>query len=144
MPFLIGLAQGPVMPLAVVIGERAVPTGARLRSHPGGLLETRSRDLLAVVSGLFDRGIRRVFVEGGPTLASALVAADLVDEFAIYLAPALLGGGGLAIGDIGVPSMAGIKRLELLGVQRLGNDLLVTAVPAAAAVTSQPRPAEKE
>ncbi len=119
-------------PLAVVIGERAVPAGARLQGHPGGLLETRSRDLPAILSGLFERGIRRAFVEGGPTLASALVAADLVDEFAIYLAPSLLGGEGLALGDIGVPSMAGIKRLELRGVERLGNDLLVTARPAGA------------
>lgn len=114
-------------PIPVVIGERAVPAGARLRRHPAGLIETGSRDLVATLSGLFERGIRRAFVEGGPTLVSALVAADLVDEYAVYLAPALLGGDRLALGDIGVTGMEGIRRLEISGVEQLGNDLLVTA-----------------
>ena len=73
--------------------------------------------------------IRRVYVEGGPTLESALVAAGLVDEYAIYLAPALLGGHQLAIGDLGVASMPGIHRLDIRGVEQLGNDLLITARP---------------
>jgi diaminohydroxyphosphoribosylaminopyrimidine deaminase/5-amino-6-(5-phosphoribosylamino)uracil reductase len=114
-------------PIPVVVGEREIPAGAKLRSHPAGLIETRSRNLQTILTGLFERGIRRVFVEGGPTLVSALVAADLVDEYAIYLAPSLLGGGGLALGDIGVGSMAAIKKLDIRSVEQLGGDLLVTA-----------------
>ncbi|MCU1404697.1 MAG: ribD, partial [Glaciihabitans sp.] len=98
-----------------------------LRNHPAGLIETHSRDLPAILEALFQRGIRRAFVEGGPQLASALIAADLVDEYAVYLAPSILGGSGLAIGDIGVPSLSGIKHLDILGVEQLGNDLLVRA-----------------
>jgi diaminohydroxyphosphoribosylaminopyrimidine deaminase/5-amino-6-(5-phosphoribosylamino)uracil reductase len=119
----------PQQPIPVVVGRRPVPVDARVRLHPAGLIETESRDLAAVLSGLFDRGIRRVFIEGGPTIASAAVAAELVDEFAIYLAPSLLGGGKLALGDIGVDSMAGIRNLEIRTVEQLGNDLLVTARP---------------
>ncbi len=63
-----------------------------LRQHPAGLVETGSRDLEAVLAGLFARGIRRVLVEGGPTLASAVVAAGLADEYLVYLAPKLIGG----------------------------------------------------
>jgi len=119
-------------PIPVVIGERAVPDEAQLRSHPAGLIETRTRDLHAVLSGLFDRGIRRAYVEGGPQLAGALVAADLVDEFSIYLAPALLGGSGLALGDIGVSTIGDAKRLSITSVEQLGNDLLVSARPTGA------------
>jgi diaminohydroxyphosphoribosylaminopyrimidine deaminase/5-amino-6-(5-phosphoribosylamino)uracil reductase len=114
-------------PIPVVVGERDIPADAKLRSHPAGLIETRSRNLPTILTGLFERGIRRVFVEGGPTLVSALVAADLVDEYAIYLAPSLLGGGGLALGDIGVGGMAAIKKLDIRSVEQLGGDLLVTA-----------------
>lgn len=117
----------PHQPIPVVVGERQIPAEAKLREHSAGLIETRSRDLPTILAGLFERGIRRVFVEGGPTLVSSLVAADLVDEYAIYLAPSLLGGGGLALSDIGVNNMAGIKRLEIRGVEQLGGDLLVTA-----------------
>jgi diaminohydroxyphosphoribosylaminopyrimidine deaminase/5-amino-6-(5-phosphoribosylamino)uracil reductase len=116
-------------PIPVVIGERPIPVDARLRSHPAGLIETLSRDLPTVLTGLFDRGIRRAYVEGGPTLASALVAAGLVDEYAIYLAPSLLGGDRLALGDIGVASMPQIHQLEFVGIEQLGPDLLITARP---------------
>jgi diaminohydroxyphosphoribosylaminopyrimidine deaminase/5-amino-6-(5-phosphoribosylamino)uracil reductase len=118
-------------PIPVVIGRRSTPASAKLRSHPAGLIESHSRDLGAVLAGLFDRGIHRAFVEGGPTLASALVAAGLVDEYAIYLAPALLGGGRLALGDIGAATIADIRRLDITGVEQLGNDLLIHARPTA-------------
>ncbi|WP_255546167.1 bifunctional diaminohydroxyphosphoribosylaminopyrimidine deaminase/5-amino-6-(5-phosphoribosylamino)uracil reductase RibD [Glaciihabitans sp. dw_435] len=121
-------------PVPVVIGERDIPNDAKLRTHPAGLIQARTRDLGAVLSGLFDRGYRRAFVEGGPRLASALIAAGLVDEVSVYLAPTLLGGPGLAIGDLGIPTITAQKRLDLVGVEQLGNDLLITARPVAAAV----------
>ena len=114
-------------PIPVVIGLRPVPADAALRHHPAGLIETHSRDLPGILAGLFNRGIRRVFVEGGPQLASALVAADLVDDFAIYLAPLLLGGDRLALGDVGVDTLAAGRRLQITAVENLGNDLLVLA-----------------
>jgi diaminohydroxyphosphoribosylaminopyrimidine deaminase / 5-amino-6-(5-phosphoribosylamino)uracil reductase len=72
-------------------------------------------------------------VEGGPTLASAFLAADLADELFVYLAPVLLGGDRLAVGDIGVPTLAAAKRLSVSSVETLGADLLVIARPAAPA-----------
>jgi diaminohydroxyphosphoribosylaminopyrimidine deaminase / 5-amino-6-(5-phosphoribosylamino)uracil reductase len=126
-------------PIAVVIGERTIPAGAKLRQHPGGLIELPDRDLAAALATLFAVGIRRLYVEGGPTLESALVAAGLVDEYAIYLAPALLGGDKLAIGDIGAEGMPHIRRLDIRSVEQLGNDLLITARPVGSL-----RPGEKE
>lgn len=120
-------------PIPVVVGEREVPAGARLRKHPKPLFEPGTRDLDGILTELFTRGVRRAFVEGGPTLSSALVAAGLVDEYLIYLAPALLGGGRLALGDIGVGTLADARRLEILEVERLGGDVLVKARPCAAA-----------
>jgi diaminohydroxyphosphoribosylaminopyrimidine deaminase/5-amino-6-(5-phosphoribosylamino)uracil reductase len=117
-------------PVAVVIGERPVPADAKLHGHPGGLIELHTHDLDGALRDLFERGIRRVFVEGGPTLESALIAAGLVDEYAIYLAPALLGGHKLAIGDIGVDGMPGIHKLEIRSVEQLGNDLFISARPS--------------
>lgn len=120
----------PHQPVPVVIGEREIPAGSRVFDHPQGAILERSRDLPAILSGLFDRGIRHVFVEGGPTLASAFVAAGLVDELLVYLAPMLLGGPQLALGDIGVDSLVRALRLQIDSVESLGEDLLVTARPA--------------
>jgi diaminohydroxyphosphoribosylaminopyrimidine deaminase/5-amino-6-(5-phosphoribosylamino)uracil reductase len=126
-------------PIAVVIGERTLPVDAKLRQHPGGLIELPDHDLGAALSTLFAVGIRRLYVEGGPTLESALIAGGLVDEYAIYLAPALLGGDQLSIRDIGVTSMRDIRRLDIRSVEQLGNDLLITARPIGTT-----RPEDKE
>jgi diaminohydroxyphosphoribosylaminopyrimidine deaminase/5-amino-6-(5-phosphoribosylamino)uracil reductase len=83
-----------------------------------------------VLSDLDGRGIRRVFVEAGPTLITALVAGGFADEYAVYLAPTLLGGDRLAIGDLGIPTLGGARRLRLDTVEQLGEDILITAVPA--------------
>ena len=119
----------PHQPLPVVVGERAVPADAALRQHPAGLLETGTRDLAQILSDLDARGIRRVYVEGGPTLASAVIAAGLADEYAVYLAPALLGGDRLAVGDIGIRTIGDARRLHITGIEQLGDDLLVLARP---------------
>lgn len=112
----------PSQPLPVVVGERGIPASAKLREHPRGVHETGTRDLARVMDDLHARGIRRVYVEGGPTLASAVIAAGYADEYAIYLAPALLGGPRLAIGDLGIPSMDAIRRLHIDTVEQLGDD----------------------
>lgn len=119
----------PEQPIPVIVGERTIPADARLHQHPNSLIATGTRDLPAVLQSLFARGIRRAFVEGGPTLASAFIAAELVDEYLIYLAPVLLGGDRFAVGDLGIGTLADAQRLEIVGLERLGEDILVRARP---------------
>jgi diaminohydroxyphosphoribosylaminopyrimidine deaminase/5-amino-6-(5-phosphoribosylamino)uracil reductase len=116
-------------PVPVVVGERPIPADAALRRHPAGVVETGTRDLARVLADLDARGLRRVYVEGGPTLASAVIAAGLADEYAVYLAPALLGGDKLALGDLGIRTIAEARRLTITNVEQLGDDLLVMARP---------------
>ncbi|WP_294178083.1 bifunctional diaminohydroxyphosphoribosylaminopyrimidine deaminase/5-amino-6-(5-phosphoribosylamino)uracil reductase RibD [uncultured Schumannella sp.] len=118
-------------PLPVVVGERRIPKTAKLHQHPAGVLETGTRDLGAALSQLHEREIRRVYVEGGPTLASALIAEGLADEFSIYLAPALLGGEKLALGDLGITTIGDARRLHITTVEQLGDDLFIAATPHA-------------
>jgi len=114
-------------PIPVVIGSRAVPEDALLRSHPAGLIEAGSGDLAGILRDLFDRGIRRVFVEGGPTLASSFIQAGLVDEYLVYLAPLLLGGERTAVGDLGIANIRDARTLTITSVESLGPDILVVA-----------------
>ena len=116
-------------PLPVVVGTRPIPGDAKLWDHPRGVLESGSRNLDEVLAWLFEQGIRRAYVEGGPTLASAFIAAGLVDEYLVYLAPKLLGGDRLAVGDIGVTSIGEARELRITSVESLGDDLLITARP---------------
>ncbi|APU16745.1 MULTISPECIES: pyrimidine reductase family protein [Actinoalloteichus] len=49
-------------------------------------------DLVALLAELDGRGLRRVCCEGGPRLFGSLIAADVVDELCLTVAPLLEGG----------------------------------------------------
>lgn len=116
-------------PVPVVIGRRQVPASARVYEHPLEPLVIGHNDLHAALTEMFEQGIRTVYVEGGPTLASAFIASGLADRLYIYLAPTLLGGDKLAVGDLGISTLADRIDLSISNVEHLGDDLLITAVP---------------
>ncbi|HEY8589460.1 MAG TPA: RibD family protein, partial [Naasia sp.] len=119
----------PHQPAAVVLGRRAVPEDAAVRRHPGGFRQLDGIDLDADLQALWDEGVRSVFVEGGPTVATAFARAGLVDEYLVYLAPVLTGGDRLAIGDIGVATLGEARRLRLVSADVLGADVRILARP---------------
>jgi len=49
-------------------------------------------DLQAALGTLYERGVRRLMVEGGGTLLGEFFRLGLVDEFYLYIAPLVLGG----------------------------------------------------
>jgi riboflavin biosynthesis pyrimidine reductase len=57
-------------------------------------------DLAAALAELARRGLRRVNCEGGPRLFGELIAANLVDQLCLTIAPLLAGGGAdrIAVG----------------------------------------------
>ena len=83
-----------------------------------------------LLEALYRRGVRAVFLEGGPTLAGSFIAARLVDRVINYVAPALLGSGKSGLLDAGIGTMADILRLELIDIARSGPDLRLVARPA--------------
>ncbi|REJ08223.1 bifunctional diaminohydroxyphosphoribosylaminopyrimidine deaminase/5-amino-6-(5-phosphoribosylamino)uracil reductase RibD [Microbacterium bovistercoris] len=123
-----GDALYPSQPVPVVIGSRETPADAAVRRHPHAPL-FYDGDLAGVLEDLRERGVQRVFVEGGPTLASAFLAQGFADEILAYLAPVLLGGDRLALTDIGVGTIADARRLTIDEWLPLGTDLLAIAHP---------------
>lgn len=114
-------------PVRVVLGRRTLPDGARLRGPGGALLQLPGHDLHAALDELGAREVRHLLVEGGPTLATALLAADVVDEVHAYVAPVLLGAGATAVGDLGVTTIDDAARFGTREVTRLGDDVLLVA-----------------
>lgn len=124
-----GDARYAHQPVPVIIGSRATPADAAVRSHPHEPLFYDTHDLKAVTEDLHARGIQKVFIEGGPTLASAFIRAGLADQVLAYVAPVLLGGDRLALTDIGVATIADARRLTVDEWVPLGADLLAIAHP---------------
>lgn len=80
-------------------------TGARVLPVAHG---TSGLDLAALLAALADRGITRLLVEAGPTVAASMLVADLVDEVVVYRSPQLLGQSGLPA----LPAPGGLAALE--------------------------------
>ena len=82
---------------------------------------------------LWEQGSRDVWLEGGPTLAAALLRAGVVDEVVAYLAPTLLGAGASIVADLGITGIEDATRFNLVDVAVIGRDIRVVARPAKAA-----------
>jgi diaminohydroxyphosphoribosylaminopyrimidine deaminase / 5-amino-6-(5-phosphoribosylamino)uracil reductase len=117
------LVDGPD-PLRVVLGK--APEGATV--HPCVEL---SGDLVEVLRELGSRDVLSVLVEGGATVAHAFHAAELVNEYVVYLAPVLFGGSdslGLFRGS-GAQTMADVWRGRINAVTHFGNDIRIDVTP---------------
>lgn len=114
-------------PLRVVVGHRDIPAGAALRDDAAPLLHLRTHDPREVLDTLWDQGVRRVLLEGGPTLAAAFVGADLVDRVVAFVAPKLLGAGPAGLADAGIGTIDQAVELEVTGIEGSGGDVMVTA-----------------
>ncbi len=82
-------------------------------------------DLNEVFRLLAARGITRLMVESGPTVSAAFVAADLVDEIALFRAEKTIGADGLdALEGMPLASITMSPRLRLRDNETAGNDRL--------------------
>ena len=82
-------------------------------------------DLTELLSRLFDRGIKRLMVEGGATLNWSLLNLGLVDELYVYMGAMLIGGGDAPTLVDGPGFKEHFPRLTLRDVQRLDEGVLI-------------------
>jgi diaminohydroxyphosphoribosylaminopyrimidine deaminase/5-amino-6-(5-phosphoribosylamino)uracil reductase len=114
-------------PLRVIIGERELPGDLRIFNSDAETLVLSTQSIHGALAELFERGVRHVWVEGGPRIASKFVKLGLVNEFIIYLAPMLIGGDRTALRNIGVDSIGEALHLNVLETKTLGNDIFIRA-----------------
>jgi diaminohydroxyphosphoribosylaminopyrimidine deaminase / 5-amino-6-(5-phosphoribosylamino)uracil reductase len=87
-------------------------------------------DLDAVVRLLAERGINEVQVEAGATLAGAFLAAGLVDELLLYVAPVILGERARPMFDgLPIDTMAERLRMRIVEARRIGDDVRLLMQP---------------
>ncbi|ROR91233.1 diaminohydroxyphosphoribosylaminopyrimidine deaminase [Nocardioides aurantiacus] len=121
-------------PLRAVMGLRDVAAGATVLDGAAETVLLRTRDPREALAELHARDRRHVFLEGGPTLAAAFLAAGLVDEVVAYVAPTFLGAGRSAVGDLGITTIGDALHLRVEDVTVLGSgeqtDVRLTLTPA--------------
>ena len=85
-------------------------------------------DLDAVLRALWtELGIGELLVEAGPRLMGSLLADQLIDELAVFIAPCVLGDGAAlpALTGMAPERLANAANFRLTGVHRRGGDLLL-------------------
>ncbi|WP_247886810.1 bifunctional diaminohydroxyphosphoribosylaminopyrimidine deaminase/5-amino-6-(5-phosphoribosylamino)uracil reductase RibD [Azospirillum sp. SYSU D00513] len=81
-------------------------------------------DLAAAGAALAGRGLTRVLVEGGATLAASLLRAGLVDRLEWFRAASVIGGDGTAaVAGFGLDRLDGMPGFERVSVRHAGADL---------------------
>ncbi|MDH3559597.1 MAG: bifunctional diaminohydroxyphosphoribosylaminopyrimidine deaminase/5-amino-6-(5-phosphoribosylamino)uracil reductase RibD [Gammaproteobacteria bacterium] len=105
---------------AAVFGARVEVTGLpQVAGH---------MDLAAVLQHLGSREINEVHLEAGATLCGALLAAGLVDELVIYLAPHLMGDAARGLFALpGLERMQDRIDLDIRDIRAVGKDWRITA-----------------
>jgi diaminohydroxyphosphoribosylaminopyrimidine deaminase/5-amino-6-(5-phosphoribosylamino)uracil reductase len=101
-------------PRRLAFGRGPLPEGSEL--------ELRSRPPGEELAALAEEGVQSLLLEGGPTLATAFLDADLVDKLLVFVAPVLGGSGPRLVGDL-----RDSRRLARFEASRVGDDVLLSA-----------------
>ncbi|RKX47461.1 MAG: bifunctional diaminohydroxyphosphoribosylaminopyrimidine deaminase/5-amino-6-(5-phosphoribosylamino)uracil reductase RibD [Verrucomicrobia bacterium] len=116
-------------PWRVVVGKN-IPADAKVLTDEAAgrtlVREGSLKDILKELAEEYD--VMHVLCEGGGKLAAGLVEAGLVDEFAIFVAPKLMGADGIPNYAKRGGLISDIQNLKFHSVEQLGDDMLLRAV----------------
>lgn len=112
----------PLDPWRIVLGSTASSLVSEAKTAPFESWDGAVPDLL---DELGSRGMLQVMVEGGAQVAGSFHRDGLIDEYWLYMAPAIMGGGNAqsAFAGEAAPTMAEIQRGKFIDVTQLGNDI---------------------
>ena len=106
--------EAECQPRRLAFGRGPLPAGSELELRSGPLEDELRR--------LAGEGVQSLLLEGGPTLATACLEADLVDKLLLFIASRISGQGPRFLGDLAKPVL-----IHELAAEQVDEDLLVTA-----------------
>jgi diaminohydroxyphosphoribosylaminopyrimidine deaminase/5-amino-6-(5-phosphoribosylamino)uracil reductase len=102
------------------VGATKQPRRIAFGHGDAGDLELRSGPLEDELRALAAEGVQSLLLEGGPTIATAFVRADLVDKLMLFVAPVVAGDGPRFLGDVPLA-------LRSMDARPVGGDVLIQA-----------------
>ncbi len=121
-------------PYRIVMGKSELNPKSNIFNDLAKTKVIPTRDFTELIDFVKTEGFNQVLVEAGPTFGSALLAAGLIDEIVVYLAPAILGSGLSSIADLGIKSIDEKLQLSLISQEVIDQDIKITYQVAANSV----------
>lgn len=116
-----GLTQAN--PLRIVCGTQELPQSANIFDSAAPTKVIASKDVEVIAAELLATGVNHILLESGPTLASAMLHACMLDELMIYQAPSLLGTGKNFVADLGALTLDHAMRMPRVSTETFGDDV---------------------
>lgn len=119
-------------PYRLVMGQRELPESLAL-AEGDGWEQINTHDVHAVIRRANELGLGHLLIEGGATVASAFIEADLADELYCYQAPLLIGAGSSSV-NLPTTTLGQAHRYRLdsssnESLARLGDDIMLHLEP---------------
>ena len=116
-------------PTIIIVSNKADPRKVRAIEEKGAEVMAcgdERVDLDLMMENLVKRGVRRLMVEGGPTLIWLLVQKQMIDHIILIQIPYIIGGDSTPslVGGPGVDSIEQVIGTDLTGFYKVGNHLI--------------------
>jgi diaminohydroxyphosphoribosylaminopyrimidine deaminase/5-amino-6-(5-phosphoribosylamino)uracil reductase len=110
-------------PLRIVCGTQELPKDANVFNDVAPTKVIASKDLGVIASELLALGVNHILLESGPTLATAMLQAGMLDELMMYQSSSVLGAGKSFVADLGVLSIDNAIRMQRISTETFGDDI---------------------
>ena len=110
-------------PLRIVCGTQELPKGANIFDSAAPTKVIASKDLKVVAAELMATGVNHILLESGPTLATALLQAGMLDELMLYQGASLLGTGKGFVADLGITTVNNAMSMQRISTETFGDDV---------------------
>jgi diaminohydroxyphosphoribosylaminopyrimidine deaminase/5-amino-6-(5-phosphoribosylamino)uracil reductase len=110
-------------PVRIVCGTQELPKDANVFNDAAPTKVIASKDLGVIASELLALGVNHILLESGPTLATAMLQAGMLDELMMYQSSSVLGAGKSFVADLGVLSIDNAIRMQRISTETFGDDV---------------------
>ena len=110
-------------PLRIVCGTQELPKGANVFDDAAPTKVIASKDLKVIAYELLATGVNHILLESGPTLATAMLTAGMLDELMMYQGASVLGAGKSFVADLGVLTIENAMSMQRISTETFGDDV---------------------
>ena len=110
-------------PLRIICGTQELPKSAQVFDGAAPTKVIASKDLKVVAAELLATGVNHILLESGPTLATAMLQAGMLDELMMYQSASLFGTGKNFVADLGITTVDSAISMARISTETFGDDV---------------------